>query len=386
MEKVRIGIVGFGGMGSAHARYLADGKVNGAVLSAACDTDPKRLAGVQDKFGSTVQVFEHIEALLAAKCCDGVLVATPHYDHPTLVIQSLKAGLHALCEKPAGVYTRQVKEMNEVAAASGRVFGIMFNQRTSPVYRKARELVADGEIGTLQRTHWIVTSWYRSQSYYDSGGWRASWAGEGGGVLLNQCPHNLDLWQWICGMPTRVRAFCAFGKYHHIEVEDEVTAYVEYENGATGVFITSTGEAPGTNRLEITGDQGKLTIEGGSLVFHRNRMPTSQFNREFKGGFGTPECWECRIPTPGAEEGHQGLTQDWVNAIRTGSPLLGPGEEGIRSLSLSNAMLLSSWTDDWVQLPLDDDLFHTKLQERIKRSTYNKNTGEGRVMNVNGTF
>ncbi len=386
MEKVRIGIVGLGGMGSAHARYLADGKVNGAVLSAVCDTESKRLANVHDTFGPAIQVFENIEALLASKCCDGVLVATPHYDHPPLVIQALNAGLHALCEKPAGVYTRQVKEMNKAAAASDRVFGIMFNQRTSPVYRKARDLVAEGEIGSIQRTNWIVTSWYRSQSYYDSGGWRASWGGEGGGVLINQCPHNLDLWQWICGMPTRVRAFCSFGKYHNIEVEDEVTAYVEYENGATGVFVTSTGEAPGTNRLEIAGDLGKLTIEGGSLVFQRNRIPTSQFNIEFKGGFGAPECWECHIPTPGTESGHQGLTQDWVNAIRTGSPLLGPGEEGIRSLSISNAMLLSSWTDDWVQLPLDDDLFHTKLQEHIKNSTYKKNIGEGRVMNVDGTF
>ena len=386
MENTRIGIIGVGGMGSSHLNYLADGKVPGAVLSAVCDTDPARLASAQTRAGASVQAFDNADTMLASKCCDGVLIATPHYDHPPLVIKALRSGHHALSEKPAGVYTKQVREMNEVAARSDRVFGIMFNQRTLPIYQKARELIESGELGTLQRTNWIVTSWFRSQSYYDSGGWRASWAGEGGGVLLNQCPHNLDLWQWICGMPRRVRAFCAFGKYHNIEVEDEVTAYVEYENGATGAFITSTGEAPGTNRLEITGDRGKLIIEGGKLAFSRNRVPTSQFNREYKGGFGAPECWECQIPIYGSGEEHLGITKNWVNAIRTGSPLLGPGVEGIRSLSLSNAMLLSSWTDNWVDLPLDDDLFYAMLQERIKGSSYKKPEPAGKPMNVTGTF
>lgn len=386
MDDVRIGIIGLGGMGTNHLNYLVAGKVPGAVLSAICDTHPDRLATAKEKAGASVQGFNDIEALLASNCCDGVLIATPHYDHPPLVIQALQSGHHALCEKPAGVYTKQVAEMNDIAAKSDRVFGIMFNQRTQPVYQKARELIESGELGQLQRTNWIITNWYRSQSYYNSGGWRASWAGEGGGVLLNQCPHNLDLWQWICGMPKRVRAFCAFGKYHQIEVEDEVTAYVEYENGATGVFITSTGEAPGTNRLEITGDHGKLTIEGGKLSFSRNRVPTRQFNREFTGGFGSPECWECQVPIQGAGEDHLGITKDWVNAIRTGSPLLGPGIEGIRSLSLSNAMLLSSWTDNWVDIPLDDDLFYEKLQERIKGSSFKKPDITGKTMNVTGTF
>jgi len=386
MENTRIGIIGVGGMGTCHLGYLADGKVPGAVLSAICDIDPGRLAAARNRAGASVQAFDNADAMLASRCCDGVLIATPHYDHPPLVIKTLQSGHHALSEKPAGVYTKQVREMNEVAANSDRVFGIMFNQRTLPIYQKARELIESGELGALQRTNWIVTNWFRSQSYYNSGGWRASWAGEGGGVLLNQCPHNLDLWQWICGMPTRVRAFCSFGKFHQIEVEDDVTAYVEYENGATGAFITSTGEAPGTNRLEITGDRGKLIIEHGNLAFSRNRVPTSQFNREFKGGFGSPECWECQVPVHGSSEDHLSITRNWVNAIRTGSPLLSPGVEGIRSLSLSNAMLLSSWTDNWVDIPLDEDLFYAKLQERIKTSSYRKPEADGKVMNVTGTF
>ncbi|MDE2705457.1 MAG: Gfo/Idh/MocA family oxidoreductase, partial [Gemmatimonadota bacterium] len=235
MDKVRIGIIGFGGMGSSHATYLSQGQIAGAELAAVADVDPARLAGVQEKYGEGVQAFAGADALFAAQCVDAVIVATPHYFHPPLVIQALENGLHAMSEKPAGVYTRQVREMNEAAAKSDRVFGMMFNQRARGEHQKLKSLVESGELGPIRRTIYIINNWFRAQSYYDSGGWRATWSGEGGGVLANQCPHNLDLWQWICGMPQRVRAFCRFGQYHDIEVEDDVTAYVEYENGATGV-------------------------------------------------------------------------------------------------------------------------------------------------------
>jgi predicted dehydrogenase len=266
------------------------------------------------------------------------------------------------------VYTKQVRLMNEAAAASGKVFSMMYNQRTNPLYQKLRDLISSGELGEVRRTNWIITNWYRSQSYYDSGGWRATWAGEGGGVLINQDPHQLDLWQWTTGMmPKRVRAFCYFGKNRNIEVEDDVTAFVEYENGATGVFVTTTGEAPGTNRFEICGDRGKIVIEDGNLTFWRLRVPEPEFNRDFKGGFGQPECWKCEIPIEGQELGHNGIIQNWVNAIMTGAPLLAPGEEGIKGLMLSNAMLLSAWTDDWVNLPIDEELFYSHLQDRIAK-------------------
>ena len=295
-------------------------------------------------------------------------------------------GLHVLTEKPAGVYTKQVREMNEAAAASGKVFGIMYNQRTNPVYGKLKSLVEAGELGELKRTNWIITSWYRPQSYYDSGGWRATWSGEGGGVLLNQDPHQLDLWQWTCGMPKRVRAFCAFGKYHDIEVEDDVTAYVEYENGATGVFVTSTGDAPGTNRLEVTGDRGKIVVESESVKFWRLRTPERQFNREYTGGFGAPEYWVCDVPIRESFTGHVGITSNWVGAILRGEKLLAPGEDGIKGLSISNAMHLSAWTDDWVNIPVDEDLFYEKIQERIESSKYSKPSPAAKTMNVKGTF
>ncbi|MED4957934.1 Gfo/Idh/MocA family oxidoreductase, partial [Paenibacillus macerans] len=247
-----------------------------------------------------------------------------------------------------------------------------------------------GELGTIRRTNWITTNWYRSQSYYDSGGWRATWAGEGGGVLLNQDPHQLDLWQWTTGMmPKRVRAFCHFGKHRSIEVEDDVTAYVEYENGATGLFVTTTGETPGTNRFELAGDNGKIVVEDGKLTFWRLRVPEPKFNAEYTGGFGQPECWKCEIPVEGGiGPQHKGILQNFTNAVLHGEPLLAPGEEGILGLTISNAMHLSAWTEDWVQLPLDEDLFYEKLQEKIKTSVYRKGSGGaggGRVLDVSGT-
>lgn len=384
MNNVRIGIIGIGSMGSAHARELMAGKVPHAELTAVCDIRPERLEWAKQDLGEQIARFEQPEALLQSGTVDAVLIATPHYDHPTLAIQALRQGIHTLIEKPAGVYTKAVSEMNAVALESGKVFAIMYNQRTSPLYRKLKELIESGELGELKRSIWIITNWYRPQSYYDSGSWRATWAGEGGGVLLNQDPHQLDLWQWMCGMPKRVRAFMSFGKYRNIEVEDDVTAYVEYDNGATGLFVTTTGEAPGTNRLEVTGDRGKIVIEDNKLTFWRLRVPESEFNREFKGGFGSPECWKCDIPTYGDNGQHLGIIRNWVDAIRNGTELIAPGIEGIHGLTISNAMHLSAWTDDWVDLPLDEELFYTKLKEKIDNSTFRKQDANV-ALDVSGT-
>ena len=372
-------------MGSKHTRYLKKGEVSGAELTAVCDINPDRLKFAKESLGDNILTFDHDEALFASGAVDGVLIATPHYYHSSQAIKAFNSGLHVLIEKPAGVYTKQIREMNQVATKSDRVFGIMFNQRTNPLYQKLRELIKDGELGEIKRTNWIITNWYRSQSYYDSGGWRATWGGEGGGVLTNQDPHQLDLWQWTCGMPKRVRAFCAFGKFHDIEVEDDVTAYVEYENGATGVFVTSTGDAPGTNRFEVSGDRGKIVIEDEKLTFWRLRVPERQFNREYKGGFGLPECWKCEIPIKGKTTAHAGITQNWVEAILQGKPLLAPGVEGINGVELANGMLLSAWLDDWVDFPVNEDLFYAKLQEKIKTSSYKKGTKD-KALEVEGTF
>lgn len=368
MDKVRICIIGFGTMGRAHYKYLQEGQVSDCEVTAVFDVNEN----VASELPDNVIFFNDIDNLLNSSLFDAVLIATPHYTHPEYAIKAMKKGYHVLLEKPAGVYTKHVREMNDTAIQSNVVFSMMFNQRTNPIYKKIKELVSSGELGELKRTIWIITDWYRPQSYYDAGGWRATWKGEGGGVLLNQDPHQLDLWQWICGMPVSVHSFCYFGKFHDIEVEDDVTAFVEFENGATGVFITSTGEAPGTNRLEISGDKGQLIVENNVLRFRKLRTPERQFNKEFKGGFGQPECWDITIPIVDGNPQHKGITQNFINSILGKETLIAPGIEGIKSLTLSNAMLLSSWENSKIVLPLDETLFLKRLNEKIENSKYVK--------------
>lgn len=386
MGLIKVGIIGIGNMGSSHALQLANGEVEGATLTALCDINESRIDWAKENVKGEINYYQQAEDLLNDKNVEAVLIATPHYDHPQIAIKAFEKGLHVLSEKPAGVFTKDVAEMNEAAKKSGKVFSMMYNQRTNPLYQKVRELIQNGELGEIKRTNWIITDWYRSQSYYDSGGWRATWEGEGGGVLLNQSPHQLDLWQWTIGMmPKRVHGFCSFGKYRNIEVEDDVTAYVEYENGATGVFITSTGEAPGTNRYEIVGDRGKIVVENDKLTFHRLTESERAFNETSTTGFDQPECWEIDIPIAGETTEHLGIMQNWIDAITKDTPLLAPGEEGIKGLELSNAMYLSTWLNEPVNLPIDADLFHEKLQEKIKQSTFKKENVSDRVLDVKGS-
>ena len=382
---MKVGIIGIGNMGTVHAESFLAGKVAGMELHALCDTDPKKIEAAKAKFGESVKYYDNDDAIFSDKAIDVMVIATPHYQHPELSIRSLKSGFHTMCEKPAGVFTSAVAEMNAAAEKSDKLFGIMFNQRTTPIYQKLKELIDSGELGGLKRMTWIATDWYRSQSYHDSGGWRSTWEGEGGGALINQCPHQLDLWQWIFGMPKKIRAFCSFGKYHNIEVEDDLTAYAEYENGMTATYIASTGEAPGTNRLEVAADMGKVVVENGQLTFWRNRISEREFDRTYTGGFGMPECRKCEISAEGGGSQHIGIFQNFADAILKGGKLLSPGYEGIKGLTLSNAIHLSAWTDTWVELPIDEALYYEKLQERIKNSTYVKKSGVDRVLNVWGT-
>ena len=384
MDKVRFGIIGVGNIGTLHARYLMAGTVKEACLAAVCDNDLSKHPAIRQLVGDDITLFDDAETMLKSGLIDAVIVSTPHYDHPGLSMMAMRHGIHTLCEKPAGVYTAQVREMNEYARGCNVVFGMMFNQRPNPLYQKVKDLIDSGELGELRRSNWIITNWYRSQSYYNSGGWRATWKGEGGGVLLNQDPHQLDLWQWLVGMPVRMRAFCQFGKHRDIEVENDVTAYAEYANGATGVFITTTAEAPGTNRLEITGDRGKVVVEEGRLRFWRLRESEPEFNARWQNGFGEPECWEVVIPTPPESSEHHVVTTNFCDAVLHGKPLIAPGTDGIRGLTLSNAMHLSTWTDDWVNLPFDEALFKKLLDERIATSV--EKQVESKTLDASGTW
>ena len=385
MEKVRFGIVGVGNMGSGHAKSFLGGKVEHGVLTAICDLKKERMEKVRAMDGGAeLATYTDYRDLFASGKVDAVIVAVPHYFHPRISMDALAAGLHVICEKPEGVYTKQVKELNEAAGRSDRLFTVMFNQRTNCVYRKMREMIRNGELGEIKRVNWIITTWYRSQSYYDSGDWRATWRGEGGGVLFNQCPHQLDLLQWVTGMmPARIRAFCHFGKWHDIEVEDDVTAYLEYPNGATGVFITSTGDTPGTNRFEILGNNGKLVCEHDRLTFTKLAMPEREFNATYRGGFGEPEREEIAVETDGQNPQHVGILNNFANAILGLEPLFVDGREGIHGVELMDAMLLSTWKDRTVTLPIDDDEYWDELQKHIAVSRLK--TASDVVLNTEGT-
>ena len=388
MEKLRVGIIGVGNMGSNHLKRFISGEIKNAELTALCDINKDNLYRFQNELAENVQYFDNASNLIQSGLVDGVIIATPHYDHPVISIEALNAGLHVFCEKPSGVYTKHVREMNEVAAKSGKAFQVNFVLRTLDVYQKIKELVDSGELGTIKRIVWIITNWYRTQAYFDSGSWRATWAGEGGGTLLNQNPHNLDLFQWIGGMPKRVRASCYFGKNRNIEVEDEATAYFEYDNGAVGLYMTSVSEFPGTNRLEIAGTRGKLVYEEDKLTFYRTTISEEEFNRETKGGFGPIPMWKCDIPfkPSNVNDGQVKMINNWIDVALHGGTLIGPGEEGIYSLMISNGIYLSEWNDDWVDFPIDEDAFYQKLQEKIKTSVFVKQEATNTIVDMDSTF
>ena len=318
--------------------------------------------------------FTHSDELVRSGLVDAVLITTPHFDHTTIGIAALQAGLHVLVEKPISVHKADCEKLIAAWKIPKLVFAVMFQQRTDPCYKKIRELIQKGELGRIRRINWIITNWFRTEAYYKLGSWRATWAGEGGGVLLNQCPHNLDLFQWFFGMPKRVRGFCRFGRYHDIEVEDDVTAYFEYTDGATAVFIASTGEAPGTNRLEVTAENGRLVFENDVLSFTKNETPMSEFSRAATKAFATPAATGIESVTPFRDHGgqHVEVLQNFVDAILDGKPLDAPASEGIHSVELANAILFSSARNQTVDLPLDAAAYEKHLKEKFPASRFKK--------------
>ncbi len=370
MSKVRYGIIGMGVQGRKYFKQIqVKGEVPDAIVSAICDIDRQKMQSVCEEFSFTGAVFSDYRALVDSGLVDAILVETPHYAHPEISMYGLTHGVHVLCDKPAGVYTAQVKELNTVAERSDRLFGLMFNQRTDCLYRKMREMILGGEIGEIKRVNWIITDWFRTRAYYESCDWRATFRGEGGGVLMNQCPHQLDLIQWVLGMsPVRVHAFCHFGKWHDIEVEDDVTAYLEYENGATGVFVTTTGEAGGTNRLEIVGDRGKLIAENKKLHFTKLSESTARFCKSTELLHGSPEKEYIEVPLDGENLQHVGILRNFTNAVLGKEELYVNGTEGIKGVELMNAMQLSGFLKCAVELPIDDALFKSELDRRIAQS------------------
>ena len=382
--KIKLGIIGVGNIGSSHIRNILAGKCPEIEVTAIADRLEARRNFAAESFPAA-SLFTEGSELIESGACEAILISVPHYDHPTLAMLAFKNNIHVMCEKPAGVYTKQVREMNLAAQNSSVTFGMMFNQRTNCVYRKMKELVDSGEYGAIKRVNWIITDWYRTQYYYDSGDWRATWSGEGGGVLLNQCPHNLDLLQWICGLPVSVRAFCHEGKWHDIEVEDDVTAYLEFANGATGVFVTTTGDAPGTNRFEVTLEKAKLVCEDDKLIIHELAVNEREYCRTATEGFKKPECRVYEAETDKQNPQHPAVLNAFAGNILRGEALVASGEEGINGLMLSNAMHLSSWIGSTLSLPIDEDLFLEELNKR-RAASRRKEPAASAVLNTEGSY
>jgi predicted dehydrogenase len=381
MDLVRLGIIGMGNIGRHHAEYLLDRKVNRCELRAVCDP----ITAPLEKY-RPLEIFSDGEQMIRSGAVDAVIIATPHFQHTTLGVAALEAGVHALVEKPISSHKADAEKL--IAASRKHpevVFAGMFQLRTEPRYLKIRQII-ENDLGRMVRVNWINTDWFRTEAYYASGGWRATWKGEGGGVLLNQCLHNLDTLQWLCGMPSRVRGFCQLGRFHQIEVEDNVTAYMEWPNGATGCFVSSTGEAPGTNRLEIVGTSGTLVLENNQLKFTRNAADMMEFSRSATQGFVKPEAKTQDIPFANAEFPHAALTQNFVNAILDGEPLLAPGAEGIHSVELANAMIYSSLLGQTLELPMDGAAWEGKLNELISGSTIRKKVVKVAADDFTGSF
>ena len=367
MNEVRIGIVGISNMGLQHAQYIIRGEIEGARLAAVCATRQSTVDAAKKELPESVADFTDYDAFLHSGLIDAVMVVTPHYTHPELTIKAFEAGLHVLVEKPAGVYTKQVLPMNEAAKKSGKVYSIMYQERANPAFVKLHEMIENGKLGKIRRIVWIETSSYRSDCYFTSAPWRGTYASDGGGVLLNQAIHQLDTWQWLFGMPQTVQAFCEFGKYHPIEVEDEAVAHLRYADGAVGTFIASTGDAPGTSRLEITCASGKVIVEGRKLAFHKLKIPEPEYNQNNDKPFGHPQSVVTTVEYP-PREGflHPEVTQNFTDAILYGAENQWDGLSGLNSLELANAMVLSSWEGGRiVSLPMDAERYYSQLEERI---------------------
>ena len=363
---VRVGVVGIGGMGGGHAHKLQNGEIPRATLGAVCDANPVHF----EKFPDAPS-FTDFEAMLDSGAIDAVIIATPHYFHTTQAIAALGRNIATLTEKPIAVDKADAQKMIAAWETHKPVFAAMFNQRTNPLYKKLRELIQDGTLGEVRRVTWVVTDWFRTEAYYASGGWRATWGGEGGGVLVNQCPHNLDLFQWLFGMPTSVTSLAKYGKYHDIEVEDEFHAIFDFANNATGTMISTTGESPGVNSLEIATDNGLIQLRDGAIHWAKTEVPVSQWSRESPVAFSSPPRWKVEIPVvkqKGSE--HTEVLINFIDAILDGTPLIAGAQEGIKSVEIANAILYASHLRRTVDLPLESADYAEFLAEKVAGSRF----------------
>lgn len=390
-KKIRFGLIGIGTQGGTYAGFLT-GKAGipgmaapecppHCALGALCDIDPAKEKMCREKYPE-IPFYRDWKEMVDSDDVDAVITTVPHYLHHEIAIYCLEHGRNVLVEKPAGVRAKDVMAMNACAAAHPDVaFGIMFNQRTNKLYQNVKEIVASGEMGQIRRSQWIINSWWRPDSYYRQSEWRATWGGEGGGVLVNQAPHQLDLWQWICGVPVKVYSKNLNGCHRDIAVENDVTMMVEFANGAVGTFITCTHDANGTDRLEIDLDGGKIVVDNSRIATvyryvkdgkHVSEdelnatMDMMQVARLTSSNSGGGLCETETIEnTDGWGRQHTTVMENFALHCLTGSPLLAPGSDGINGVNLANSSQLSAWTGREVPNPCDPEEYARELDKRI---------------------
>lgn len=365
-EILRIGVIGLGNIGARHVSTLLSDATPSMTLTAVASRSgvPAAL-----KLPDSVVWIPDCQSLVDSGLVDAVLVASPSHAHGSMGAAVLSAGLHLLMEKPLGVSVAEARQLVAMKKP-GQIFAVMLNQRFDPAYARMKTLIGAGAIGTVQRINWTMTQWYRPDVYFRVSEWRGTWPGEGGGVLLNQCIHNLDILQWLAGMPGRVRAFAGFGRYHDIDVEDEVSAYLEFGDGATGVVVASTGEAPGINQIDVVGDRGTLRFDGRQMTKQLSEQSVAEHCRDTLELFGLPTfSSELEVFDTPVDQ-HAELLRNFAAAVIDSDTLLTPAEEGLKSLELANAMLLSSWVDESVDLPLDAERYAHELVKRIRSSGF----------------
>ena len=366
MEKqLRVALIGFGGMGQTYAKMIFAGMVPGMVLKGVCCRNGAGQRLLNEEFPG-VAVYPDAGAMAAAEAeYDAVMIVTPHTSHIPLGLQFAALGKHLLLDKPAGVSAGDVQQLVDVCREKGLAFGMIFNNRQLPAFRAAKAVLDSGALGELHRAVWVCNSWYRSPAYHRSASWRSSWAGECGGLMLNQNPHYLDMWQWFFGLPDRVYADMQFGRYNDFLVDDAVDIQFSYDNGFHGTFVSATGEAPGVNRLEIWGSKGKLTVADGARVYlDENELSTEAFGKINTEKFAAIPHKERELPLEAPENPYGRVFENFARHILAGEELFADGTDGLKVAQLTNAIYLSGWEERRVRVPVDTQQYEEGLRKR----------------------
>ena len=360
---IKYGIIGINGMGANHANLLLNNKVINASLAAICDNNE-----TFSKNFPEIPFYNKTSDFFDKKIIDVAIISTPHRSHISLGKQALENNIDVIIEKPLAVTTRQCREFINCSKKFDAKFGIMLNQRTNPAFIKLKDMIIKGELGKIHRYQWTITNWFRTDYYYNISDWRTTWKGEGGGVLMNQSIHQLDLCQWLFGMPDSVYTDMRLARFHNIEVEDDVTSIMKYKDGSKGIFTTTTGEAPGVNRLEIASDFGLVIFENNRVTWKKINNSTTDFIKNSKTLFDMPDVETIKFEFPIEEDQHiehNRILQNFTNFLLGKEELHVPGDQGLNSVELINAMILSGLEEKEIKFPLDEKKYENKLNEMI---------------------